>query len=699
MSYQKMSEKKDKLIPGYKPLTDFVVSKNVYNGLKKLNKKEKGAEWEIYKYEYPEGSNQHIGYKKLVKEIDDSDAFYKTLIRELDITNKARHPCTIELISFDLSDNNHPNVVVKYYEKGSLSSLFKKTNYLTDLDNTNRYILMYGIARGVRYLHKLKIFHRDLKPDNIVIDEEFFSHVADFGYSKITEDDKEMSNSIGTLIYAAPEITKGVKYSFPADVFALGLIFYQIIEKKFHIQVKDEKKAYQRFLLKLSQGQKLEVKNHDNLADLINQMIDYDPENRPKIDEVCSVLEKEENWFKGVDKEKFLEYKKMIDDYEQEQITILNQAKVFIQDDASSLTQQIKKIKNEEKAGKTKEEGAGKTKSKNKKGKKESTPKPTIPKSTKYKEAQVLLNYCMNSNNEAEFALGSIFYTGYKGIPKDYVNAYYYFNESYLHGNPQAKTFMNNIYQEILENEQINNNTIILYDYDKEDNNENEIYNKLTNKKSQLIYGMIKESLNEKEEAYLYYMKSAKQGSKEAKGRLGSLLRKMKYYGEETEKLLKESITEDENYELDANERKIAQLNLGLLKLDIAKTILKTREEKGRAKAQAQAAQSKSPDEDKDEDKDEGENKEIPEVQEEDPTEKEAEDQKIAELVDEAIPIFEELLKEEHPDAALLLGTCYQLKNDLEKAQEYYKISSNQYSNESAEKLLQFYKDKKQKKK
>ena len=44
-----MSEKKDKLITGYKPLTDFVVRKNVYNRLKKHNKKEKGAEWEIYK--------------------------------------------------------------------------------------------------------------------------------------------------------------------------------------------------------------------------------------------------------------------------------------------------------------------------------------------------------------------------------------------------------------------------------------------------------------------------------------------------------------------------------------------------------------------------------------------------------------------------------------------------------------------------
>ena len=83
--------------------------------------------------------------------------------------------------------------------------------------------------KGVHYLHKEKnIIHRDLKSNNILIDDDYNPVICDFGLSiKIT--DREICNGIqGSFPYLAPEVFFEKDYSFEVDIWALGVIFYEL---------------------------------------------------------------------------------------------------------------------------------------------------------------------------------------------------------------------------------------------------------------------------------------------------------------------------------------------------------------------------------------------------------------------------------------------------------------------------------------
>lgn len=101
---------------------------------------------------------------------------------------------------------------MEYMPNGSLGSLFnkirkKQTNQ--NFSSTKKYIIIIGIALGMKYLHYKGIIHRDLKPDNVLLDINFHPKICDFGCSKTSNDeifDIVLNTSEGTPIYMAPEI-------------------------------------------------------------------------------------------------------------------------------------------------------------------------------------------------------------------------------------------------------------------------------------------------------------------------------------------------------------------------------------------------------------------------------------------------------------------------------------------------------------
>jgi tetratricopeptide (TPR) repeat protein len=94
--------------------------------------------------------------------------------------------------------------------------------------------LVATIARAVHYAHQRGILHRDLKPTNILIDEQGEPHVTDFGLAKLLEDDSSLTLSaamLGTPAYMAPEQAAGgaKQLTTAADVYSLGAIFYELL--------------------------------------------------------------------------------------------------------------------------------------------------------------------------------------------------------------------------------------------------------------------------------------------------------------------------------------------------------------------------------------------------------------------------------------------------------------------------------------
>jgi NIMA (never in mitosis gene a)-related kinase len=88
---------------------------------------------------------------------------------------------------------------------------------------------MEQLVRGYLEIYRNKIVHRDIKPANIFISGRTYK-VADFGFSISAEQIKEPCNyNVGSPLYMAPEVLLKNHYSYKSDIWALGIIYYELL--------------------------------------------------------------------------------------------------------------------------------------------------------------------------------------------------------------------------------------------------------------------------------------------------------------------------------------------------------------------------------------------------------------------------------------------------------------------------------------
>ncbi len=158
----------------------------------------------------------------------------KLILRNLDVERRGvlqcmNLKCPNLLTIFDLkaSDADDTFVVMEYVAGPSLASVLKQYPSGLPLPEVRRWLK--GLVEGVAYLHDHGIVHRDLKPANLFM-EEGIVKIGDYGLAKLITPSHgtEHSESIGTCHYMAPEIGSG-KYNKPIDVYAMGVILYEMI--------------------------------------------------------------------------------------------------------------------------------------------------------------------------------------------------------------------------------------------------------------------------------------------------------------------------------------------------------------------------------------------------------------------------------------------------------------------------------------
>jgi len=145
-----------------------------------------------------------------------------------------------------LSELNHPNVVLfigacvkrpnlcvvtEYVKQGSLRSIL--SNNTIKLRWQQKLMMLRGAAMGIHYLHTLtpSLIHRDLKSDNLLVDENWTLKIADFGFARIKEENMTMTRC-GTPCWTAPEVIRGEKYNEKADVYGFGIIMWEVLTRK-----------------------------------------------------------------------------------------------------------------------------------------------------------------------------------------------------------------------------------------------------------------------------------------------------------------------------------------------------------------------------------------------------------------------------------------------------------------------------------
>ena len=137
--------------------------------------------------------------------------------------------------------------IMKYYPDGNLADLIRRVA----LTPTQIYDITQGILLGLQHLHRNRIVHRDFKPANILISRDnagrFIPKIADFGLSKLVSDEEldssdfDLSDGRGTPSYKAPEQIEGSRVSFNLDLWAFGVILYELMtgEKPFRSDLRN----------------------------------------------------------------------------------------------------------------------------------------------------------------------------------------------------------------------------------------------------------------------------------------------------------------------------------------------------------------------------------------------------------------------------------------------------------------------------
>ncbi|MGE5385870.1 MAG: protein kinase domain-containing protein [Betaproteobacteria bacterium] len=150
----------------------------------------------------------------------------KQLLAEARMVSKLRHPNIVPI--FDLGDDeNGIYLVFEYIPGGSLADLMRRGNALPPL---RAIAILRKVLDAIAVAHAKGIVHRDLKPSNILLDESGVPHVMDFGIAAPVESEGSVHEEIsGTPAYMAPEYIERRVADARADVFAAGLVLYEML--------------------------------------------------------------------------------------------------------------------------------------------------------------------------------------------------------------------------------------------------------------------------------------------------------------------------------------------------------------------------------------------------------------------------------------------------------------------------------------
>ncbi|GFR62033.1 cyclin-dependent kinase [Elysia marginata] len=163
-------------------------------------------------------------------------------LKEIRLEHEEGAPCTaIREVSL-LRDLKHANIVTLHdiiHTDKSLTLVFEYLEkdlkqYMDDCGNimsmTNVKLFLFQLLRGLSYCHKRRVLHRDLKPQNLLINERGELKLADFGLARAKSiPTKTYSNEVVTLWYRPPDVLLGsTEYSTPIDMWGVGCIFYEM---------------------------------------------------------------------------------------------------------------------------------------------------------------------------------------------------------------------------------------------------------------------------------------------------------------------------------------------------------------------------------------------------------------------------------------------------------------------------------------
>lgn len=171
---------------------------------------------------------RNVAIKVILPSKRTSSVFLQQFEREAKALANLTHTNIVKVLNYGVQDGQ-PYLVMEYVSGGTLKEAMNQK-----LPWQTAAAILAPIARALDYVHHQQIVHRDVKPSNILLQDDFRPMLSDFGILKLLEGKEEKVESaigagIGTPEYMSPEQGMGKEVDFRADIYSLGLVFYEMI--------------------------------------------------------------------------------------------------------------------------------------------------------------------------------------------------------------------------------------------------------------------------------------------------------------------------------------------------------------------------------------------------------------------------------------------------------------------------------------
>ncbi|XP_068660804.1 G-type lectin S-receptor-like serine/threonine-protein kinase At1g34300 isoform X1 [Aristolochia californica] len=182
-----------------------------------------------------------------VKQLEGIEQGAKQFRMEVAIISSTHHLNLVRLIGF-CSEGRHRLLVYEFMKNGSLDYfLFSFNSARKGLNWESRFSIALGTARGITYLHEECrdcIVHCDIKPENILLDENFNARVSDFGLAKLINPKDHRQRTLtsvrGTRGYLAPEWLANLPITSKSDVYSYGMVLLEIVSGRRNFDVSED---------------------------------------------------------------------------------------------------------------------------------------------------------------------------------------------------------------------------------------------------------------------------------------------------------------------------------------------------------------------------------------------------------------------------------------------------------------------------
>jgi tetratricopeptide (TPR) repeat protein len=183
----------------------------------------------VYLAQREDGFSRTVAVKIMRRGMD-TEFFLSRFQQEREILGALDHPGIVRIVDAGSTDDGRPYLVMDFVDGVRIDA------FAEQLSIRERVALFTRVCSAVQHAHRNLIVHRDLKPGNILVTPDGHPKLLDFGIAKVLDqEDTESASAAGPIMtrqYASPEQVRGQRINTASDVYALGLILYELLTGK-----------------------------------------------------------------------------------------------------------------------------------------------------------------------------------------------------------------------------------------------------------------------------------------------------------------------------------------------------------------------------------------------------------------------------------------------------------------------------------